>query len=108
MKPKWLARGIVGIVATGSLFGPIGAAQAWEVGGNNRSCAGGVAFIPYKVERLGPAYSAFFPQRRIDRSPCYSGRQIIRVTYREFTGYNVPVWTFKRLVPVTASRRRGT
>lgn len=97
-RKKFASLLVVPVVAMGILAGPIAPANAWEFVANNR-CAGGVQLIPYKVQGLNAGYAAFFSQRRIDRSPCFAGRQIIRVTYREFTGYNVSAWTLQETGP---------
>jgi hypothetical protein len=88
-----LAALVAGLVA-----GP--ATSAYAISGGGSGCPGSVNFVPYRVVRLSAGYQAYFPQRRVDRSPCYAGRQIVTVTYREFTGFpDATRWTLQETGP---------
>jgi hypothetical protein len=73
---------------------------AQALSGSSAGCPGSVDVVPYSVVRLSAGYQAYMPARRVLRSPCYAGRQIIQVTYREYTGFpDATRWSLQETGP---------
>jgi hypothetical protein len=89
-----LSRVVVTTLAATMLTIGLGAqADAYHV--YRKGCHGGMTVPRWTVKASYGQHFAYFPERRVSRSRCYSGRQIIKVTYRMWTGYPYPQtnWT---------------